>query len=69
MNNYNNYPYYYEYISYMIGLTHLKIVAALTRHGTLTAPAYALFLSQSALTHQIRYLEKKLGVERWERQR
>jgi LysR family transcriptional regulator for metE and metH len=52
----------------MIELAHLKIIAALERHGTLTAAANALFLSQSALSHQIRYLEKKLGVELWERQ-
>ncbi|MBT3093932.1 MAG: LysR family transcriptional regulator [Candidatus Thiodiazotropha endolucinida] len=52
----------------MIELTHLKIIAALKRHGTLTAAANALFLSQSALSHQIRSLEEKLGVELWQRQ-
>ncbi|MEW8028502.1 MAG: LysR family transcriptional regulator [Candidatus Thiodiazotropha sp.] len=51
----------------MVELTHLKIIAALEHHGTLTAAANALFLSQSALSHQIRYLEEKLGVELWER--
>jgi LysR family transcriptional regulator for metE and metH len=51
----------------MIELSHLKIIAALERHGTLTAAANAMFLSQSALSHQIRYLEKKLGIELWER--
>jgi LysR family transcriptional regulator for metE and metH len=52
----------------MIELVHLKIIAALEHHGTLTAAANALFLSQSALSHQIRDLEKKLGIELWERQ-
>ncbi|MCG8486951.1 MAG: LysR family transcriptional regulator [Chromatiales bacterium] len=49
----------------MIELTHLKIVAALQQHGTLTKAANALCLSQSALSHQIRYLEQKLGVDIW----
>jgi LysR family transcriptional regulator for metE and metH len=52
----------------MIELVHLRIIDALERHGTLTAAANALFLSQSALSHQIRYLEKKLGVALWKRQ-
>ncbi|MBT2969912.1 MAG: LysR family transcriptional regulator [Candidatus Thiodiazotropha sp. (ex Ctena orbiculata)] len=52
----------------MIELTHLKIIAALEQQGTLTAAAEALCLSQSALSHQIRYLEKKLGVAVWEKQ-
>ena len=52
----------------MIELTHLKIIAALERHGTLTAAANALCLSQSALSHQIAHLDKKLGVDEWEKQ-
>jgi LysR family transcriptional regulator for metE and metH len=52
----------------MIELVHLKIIDALERHGTLTASANALFLSQSALSHQIRYLERKLGVALWKRE-
>ncbi|MEW8505860.1 MAG: LysR family transcriptional regulator [Candidatus Thiodiazotropha sp.] len=51
----------------MIELTHLKIIAALEQQGTLTAAANALCLSQSALSHQIRYLQQKLGVDVWER--
>jgi LysR family transcriptional regulator for metE and metH len=49
----------------MIELAHLKIVSALQQHGTLTKAANALCLSQSALSHQIRYLEKKLNIEIW----
>lgn len=52
----------------MIERIHLRIIAALAHHGTLTAAADALFLSQSALSHQIRDLERKLGIELWRRQ-
>ena len=49
----------------MIEPVHLRIVSALQQHGTLTEAANALCLSQSALSHQIRYLEKKLGIAIW----
>lgn len=52
----------------MIERAHLKIIRALDDNGTLTAAANALFLTQPALSHQIRYLEKKLGVSLWERE-
>jgi LysR family transcriptional regulator for metE and metH len=52
----------------MIERIHLKIMQALADNGTLTAAANALFLTQPALSHQIRYLEKKLGVSLWERE-
>jgi LysR family transcriptional regulator for metE and metH len=52
----------------MIELVHLKIIDALQRHGTLTAASNALFLSQSALSHQVRNLERKLGVKLWKRE-
>ena len=51
----------------MIEHSHLKIIHALHENGTLTAAANALCLSQSALSHQIRYLEKKLDIALWER--
>ncbi len=51
----------------MIEHSHLKIIQALHQNGTLTEAANALFLSQSALSHQIRYLEKKLEVKLWEK--
>jgi LysR family transcriptional regulator for metE and metH len=40
---------------------------ALNEKGTLTQAADALFLTQSALSHQIRHLEKKLNVKLWQR--
>ncbi len=52
----------------MIEHSHLKIIHALQTHGTLTEAANALCLSQPALSHQISYLEKKLGVTLWERE-
>lgn len=40
---------------------------ALHQKGTLTQAADALFLTQSALSHQIRHLEKKLNLKLWQR--
>ncbi len=51
----------------MIEPSHLKIMIALQEKGTLTEAAEALYLTQSALSHQIRYLEKKLNVKLWQR--
>lgn len=52
----------------MITLKHLKIIQALHENNTLTRAANALHLSQSALSHQIRYLEEKLKVAFWEKE-
>ncbi|MCE7913361.1 MAG: LysR family transcriptional regulator [Nitrosomonas sp. PRO4] len=52
----------------MIEHSHLKIIQALHTNGTLTEAANALCLSQPALSHQIGYLEKKVGVKLWERE-
>lgn len=52
----------------MIEHSHLRIIQALHINGTLTEAANTLCLSQSALSHQIRYLEKKLEVTLWERE-
>lgn len=51
----------------MIESSHLRIMIALQEKGTLTEAADALFLSQSALSHQIRHLESKLNVKLWQR--
>lgn len=51
----------------MIEHSHLKIIHALHSNGTLTEAANSLCLSQSALSHQIRHLEKKLALSLWER--
>ncbi|MEX0615965.1 MAG: LysR substrate-binding domain-containing protein, partial [Methylophaga sp.] len=52
----------------MIERAHLKIIAALAENGSLTAAANALFVTQSALSHQIRYLENKLEISLWQRE-
>ncbi len=52
----------------MIERAHLKIIAALAEKGSLTAAANALFVTQSALSHQIRYLENKLEISLWQRE-
>ncbi|MGQ9658673.1 MAG: LysR family transcriptional regulator [Thermochromatium sp.] len=47
---------------------HLAIVRALAQHGSLTAAAKELHLTQSALSHAIRKLEDRLGVVLWTRE-
>lgn len=49
-------------------LIHLRILLALKQHGTLNAAAERLHLTQSALTHQIKNLEQRLGVTLWQKQ-
>ena len=51
----------------MIEHSHLRIIQSLDANGTLTEAANSLCLSQSALSHQIRYLEKKLNLSLWQR--
>lgn len=51
----------------MLEHSHLKIIQALHNNGTLTEAANALCVSQPALSHQISYLEKKLGIALWEK--
>jgi len=52
----------------MIEFSHLKIIQSLDKNGTLTEAANALCLSQPALSHQISYLEKKLGIPLWKKE-
>lgn len=46
---------------------HLEIIRGVDRHGSMTAAADALHLTQSALSHSIRKLEEQLGVKLWNR--
>ncbi|MDD2338358.1 MAG: LysR family transcriptional regulator [Geobacteraceae bacterium] len=48
--------------------THLEIVRAVDQHGSLTAAADKLHLTQSALSHSIHKLEDQLGVAIWRRE-
>ncbi len=47
---------------------HLAVIRAVARHGSMTAAANALHLSQSALSHTIRKLEQQLGTAIWHRE-
>lgn len=52
----------------MIERIHLKIVHAVKQHGSLTAAAKELCVTQSALSHTIRKLEDILGAQVWIRE-
>lgn len=49
-------------------LIHLRILLALKQRGTLNAAAELLHLTQSALSHQMKNLEQRLGVVLWRKQ-
>jgi LysR family transcriptional regulator for metE and metH len=49
-------------------LIHLRILLALKRSGTLSSAAEQLHLTQSALSHQMKNLEQRLGVILWRKQ-
>jgi len=46
----------------MIDLRHLRTLSALAETGSLTAASVRLHLTQSALSHQIKELEERLGL-------
>lgn len=52
----------------MIDRHHLAILREIDRHGSLTAAANALCLSQSALSHAIKKLELQLGTPIWNKE-
>ncbi len=47
---------------------HLEIIRAVEQHGSLTAAAEKLHLTQSALSHTVRKLEEQLGLTIWYRE-
>lgn len=52
----------------MLERIHLLIVQQVARHGSLTAAASVLFLTQSALSHTMKKLEEQLGTQVWSRE-
>jgi len=52
----------------MIERVHLAIVQAVDKHGSLTAAAGVLHLTQSALSHSMKKLEQQLGIDIWLRE-
>lgn len=52
----------------MLERTHLAIVQAVEKHGSLTAAAAALRLTQSALSHTMTKLERQIGTQIWLRE-
>ncbi|GAB5604894.1 MAG: LysR family transcriptional regulator [Pseudomonadota bacterium] len=48
--------------------SHLEIIRAVSQHGSLTAAAEKLHLTQSALSHTVRKLEEQLGLPVWYRE-
>lgn len=46
----------------MLELKHLKTIAAIAEYGSLVRAAEKLFLTQSALSHQIKEIESRLGL-------
>lgn len=47
---------------------HLNLLREMDRHGSLTAAAKSLGLTQSALSHAVKKLETELGTEVWQRE-
>jgi len=52
----------------MLERVHLVVVREVEKHGSLTAAAESLALTQSALSHSIKKLEAQLGLEIWRRE-
>src|SRR3954464_15232761 len=52
----------------MVERIHLAIVQEVERHGSLTAAAAVLHVTQSALSHSMKKLEQQLGTDIWLRE-
>ena len=46
-----------------IALHHFRLIDTISKEGTLTKAASTLHLTQSALSHQLKELEKELGID------
>ena len=52
----------------MLERIHLSIIREVEKHGSLTAAAEVLFVTQSALSHSMKKLEQQLGTDIWLRE-
>ncbi|UTF59910.1 LysR family transcriptional regulator [Gilvimarinus sp. DA14] len=52
----------------MLERHHLALLRAVEREGTLTGAAERLHLTQSALSHSVKKLEQRLGIDLWEKE-
>jgi len=52
----------------MLERIHLAILLEVEKHGSLTAAAEVLHLTQSALSHSMKKLEQQLGTDVWRRE-
>ncbi|WP_143304794.1 LysR family transcriptional regulator [Chitinophaga vietnamensis] len=50
-----------------INLHHLTVISAIEKEGSMTRAAEKLYISQSALSHHVQELEKKIGAKVFER--
>jgi LysR family transcriptional regulator, regulator for metE and metH len=50
-----------------INLQHLKVISEIEKQGSMTKAADALLLTQSALSHHVKELERNLGISIFER--
>ncbi|MBV7531209.1 LysR family transcriptional regulator [Chitinophaga sp. sic0106] len=50
-----------------INLQHLKVISAIEKEGSMTRAAETLYISQSALSHHVQELEKKIDAKVFER--
>ena len=53
----------------VLEVRHLRAIAAIQREGTVTAAARRLYLTQSAVSHLLKDLETRLGVDLFDRER